>query len=325
MAYDQPTGDAIKLDDGITPGTVHDSFNDANADITLSSCEGIAFRVQSTILSFASGWFRTMFTLPTRHSPLEESKPSTKPDTIPMAEAARTLAAVLAIINWQPMPEFTSLDYIEDVLRAGEKYEIPCVVSVIRLAVMSPILLEKCPIRIYAISSARGWVLEAKQASARTIGLDLLSSAYLKDLSMVNSECLTRLMLLHRRRRDAFRAALDYHGVGSCFVNEEAGKCRICGESVPHAQWTRAKHKWCDTIEKSPAEIASKAFLRREETVKLLDTLCEHCGSKLYLSQVTLDNLSLIVDELPMMIEVCLLMLGLSSNLLSFAPICVQM
>jgi hypothetical protein len=48
----------------LSKAITHPSFNDANADITLTSQDGTVFRVKSTALSAASPWFCTLLSLP---------------------------------------------------------------------------------------------------------------------------------------------------------------------------------------------------------------------------------------------------------------------
>lgn len=302
------------LDSATIPDTkpvsenVYAMFNTANADIALVSHEGTIFRVQSEILSSASGWFRTLFSLPQRLPSSTDLEDSPKPDSITMTESTRILETVLNIICWRPIPELDELDFIEDLLRTGEKYEMQGVITISRLAIMGPSLLETHAIRIYGIVSSRGWVSETKQASAKTIGLDLLSPECLKDLLLVNSEHLARLMLLHRRRRDAFRDWLNSTELFDVATDPNS-LCSGCNAKTSHTEWLQAKAIWLQTIEQSPSDIVSGAFLQQEETFAALEASCGSCSKKLYGRQWTLQNLREVVDKLPKSVE-----LGVCSN-----------
>lgn len=178
---------------------------------------------------------------------------------------------------------------------------MPSVISIIRLAIMSPPLLDAHPIRVYGIACSWGWTAEAKLASTKTIGCDLLSPNTVKDLRTVESPYLTALMLLHRRRRDTFRAGLDSPVL--FYANAPGGRCTNCQKEVVHVQWTRIKHLWSNAIEQSPAAIASRAILQHPDVHKLLEATCPNCSKKLYDPEGTVAKLNELLDRLPTIVE----------------------
>ena len=288
-----------------TSSKTHPSFDDASADIALCSREGTVFRIHSLTLSLASGWFRSMLSLP-------QCKPTQKayhsPETIHLTESSRVIAGLLSLSNGQPIPHLDSFEFVEELLHAGEKYDMPSVISIVRLAIISPPFLEAHPIRTYGIACSWGWVAEARLASTKTIGWDLLSPSSVKDLSTVDPPYLTALMLLHRRRRDMFRAGLDSPVL--FYANAPGGRCNNCQKEVTHAQWMHVKHVWSNAIEQSPASVASKAILQHPDVHRLLEAICQNCTKKLYDPEGTLAKLNELLDRLPTVVEVRCLSVG---------------
>ena len=298
---------------------VHQSFNDPSADTTLTSSEGTLFRVQSSYLCLASGWFRTLLSLPQGLS--EDETPSNHPETIAMPESEDILAAIFSIISWKAIPPLDGLEFVENLLLAGEKYEMPSVVSITRLAIMAAQILDSHPIRVYGIASSRGWVAEAKLASTKTIGLDLLSPECMQDLGTVDSLHMAKLLLLHRRRRELFRAALDTTKLfvtNAQVVNSSSASSTsstttgrpgsICFKEHTRTQILRQfeerKWAWWGKVEQS-RDVPSKALLHRPEMYSVLEMTCPDCQAKLLDRDATLDRLSKVVDNLPVAVEVC--------------------
>ncbi|KAI0094683.1 hypothetical protein BDY19DRAFT_36348 [Irpex rosettiformis] len=285
-------------DSSVTSSKTHPSFNDANADISLCSSEGTIFRTHSLSLSLASGWFRSMFSLP---QCMSSHKLAVSSEIIHLAESSGVIAGLLSSSSGQPIPHLDSFEYVEELLYAAEKYDMPSVISIIRLAIMSPLLLDAHPIRVYGIASAWGWTAEAKLASTKTIGWDLLSSSAIKDLNTVDSRHLTALLLLHRRRRDMFRAGLDSPVL--FYANAPCGRCPNCQKELVHVQWTHMKHVWSNAIEQSPAAVVSKSILQHQDVHQLLGTTCQDCAKKLYDPEGTVAKLNELMDRLPTVVE----------------------
>lgn len=278
---------------------IHPAFNDAHADMALCSREEIVFRVHSFILQLASGWFRALLSLP---QCLPSYKASAAPELIHMVESERVIAGLLSIASGQALPLLDSFDFVEDLLHAAEKYDMPSVISIIRLAIVSPSLLDTHPIRVYGIACQWDWTAEAKLASTKTLEWDLLSPEAARDLAAVESPHLAGLMLLHRRRRDLLRAGLD--SPTQFYANASPGKCTNCMREVPHVHWARMKHAWMAAAETAPADVASKAVLRRPELREALDAACPCCLKRLYNPEGTLAKLTALLDSLPTVVEV---------------------
>ena len=273
---------------------IHPLFNDPNANLTIISREGTNFHVNSSLLLAASKWFQG--TLSVQASNLDKRRAGPA-GSLELDEGTDTLAAFLSVVYWRPLPALSSIELIEDLLRAGEHYEVPVVVSLVRLAIVSPPILDMHPIRAYGIANAREWHDEAKLAAEKTVALDLLSEDHSSDLDSIESRCVNRLMRLHRRRRDIFRQILED---GTLFPgNAGTTDCAHCAKRTTHFQWIRVKSIWWSMIESAPASIASKAFVYSKEACEVLEAECGNCRGKLYNTATTLRILSDVVDRLP--------------------------
>ncbi|KAF7791921.1 hypothetical protein EIP86_002947 [Pleurotus ostreatoroseus] len=290
--------------DFLPSGSTHPSFAADDADIVLCSQDGVHFRTHTLVLRLGSAWFRTLFTLPqAASSPRPDSAPPPEPQTIQMPESAAVLADLLSMISGQPLPlaRWTSPDALVPLLHAAEKYEMPGALSVLRLALAAPALLDAYPLRVYGLAWAHGWRPEARLASARTLALDLLSPAVLSgDARRLDAPALGALLLLHRRRRDALRGALD---APDFYANRVPGRCTHCQAPVAHAEWFRFKYGWVAAFESAPGGFASLEVLQSPEVRALLGASCSSplCRKLLYHDEATVNKLRTILKEMAAM------------------------
>ncbi|TCD63992.1 NADH-cytochrome b5 reductase [Steccherinum ochraceum] len=285
------------------PNKVHPEFADDTADIILASSDNIHFRVHSVILKVSSGWFRTLFTLPQSGGAEDDGGSESRPkEIIPMNEPASTLEVVLSMVCGKEIPvaRLQSIDFIEELLQVAEKYDMPGAASIVRLSV-SLSLVKTHPIRVYGIACRWGWTDVARTASAHTVHLDLLARQNVLELRHVSSVDLTRLMLLHRRRRDEFRAKLD--STEMFYANVVPGKCTGCNADISHYRWHALKYAWTVLLEEKPMVVAQKDLLEKPELLEVLDTKCPRCHKTLYNAESTLQNLRHILEELPTSVE----------------------
>lgn len=286
-------------------GTTHPSFDAPDADVILCSSDHVFFRIHSPILHFTSSWFQTLFSLPQCPPSYKQSDspaPSPTPEVIHMVEDAHIIEGVLSMAGGRVLPKIETFEYLEDLLHTAEKYDMPGVLSILRLAIMTPQFLDAHPVRVYAIACQWGWTEEAKLASTKTLGIDLLGHDAIKDLGIVESPHLTALMLLHRHRRDTLRAGLDSHT--SFYANNVPGRCAHCQRENAHVGWMHLKHVWSNAIEQHPADIASGAVLQDPELHEMLGQVCQHCQRKLYNAEGTIAKLKQLLEKLPTTVEV---------------------
>ena len=295
---------SVSTENDSLAGKPHPSFNALDADIILCSSDNVFFRIHSLILTIASGWFSTLLSLPHCPPSYKQSSsppPSPPPEVIHMVEDAKVIAGLLSMAGGRELPKIDTFEYLEDLLHTAEKYDMPGVLSILRLAIMSPKFLDTHPVRVYAIACQWGWVEEAKLASTKTLGIDLLGHDTVKDLGIVESPHLTALMLLHRRRRDVLRTGLDSHT--SFYANNVPGRCSHCQREIAHVGWMHLKHVWSNAIEQHPGDIVSGAVLQEPELHEMLGAVCQHCQRKLYNAEGTMTKLKQLLDKLPTTVE----------------------
>ncbi|KAH9942395.1 uncharacterized protein BXZ73DRAFT_97807 [Epithele typhae] len=122
-------------------------FDDDDADITFRSSDGDLFNLHKLIIAKASSVMRDTFTLPE----------ASLPQTVDLAEDAKTLDALFRLIYPAKRLEFASLDDVCAVLSAAHKYDIPTVVDNLHLSLR--LLVPSEPLRVYAV--AYGFRMEA--------------------------------------------------------------------------------------------------------------------------------------------------------------------
>lgn len=281
---------------------VHPAFDESDADLILCSRDNVLFRVHSLVLRLASGWFRTLLTLPQSPPAYKYDAHAHCPEIIHMVESADVVAALLAMASGQTLPRLDAFELVEELVHAAEKYEMPGALSILRLALCTPVFLDAHPIRVYGIACQWGWLAEAQAASRKTIGIDLFSHDAVKDLGTIDSAHLTRLVLLHRRRREELKAGLD--SPAEFYANHLPGRCTNCQREVAHVAWINLKYSWIAAIEQFPAEIASGKVLQRPEMHELLSAACHHCQRALYNAEGTITKLRSLLDRLPTTVEV---------------------
>jgi hypothetical protein len=219
-----------------------------------------------------------------------------------MAEPAKVVERLLIMASGRELPMLDDFGFVEDLLRAAEKYEMPGAISVLRLALMAPKFLETHPVRIYGIACQWGWLEEARIAATKTLGIDLLGHSAIKDLGVVESPHLTPLLLLHRHRRDILREGLDSHT--SFYANNLPGRCLDCQREIAHVAWMHLKHVWSNAIEQHPEDILSGAVLQGPWLHELLGAVCQHCQRKLYDAEGTISKLRQLLERLPTTVKV---------------------
>jgi len=218
-----------------------------------------------------------------------------------MQETSEVLAVILSMASGMPFPRINDMEFVASLVHAAEKYDMLGVLSILRLVILSPTFLDSHPIRVYAIACRWGWQEEAKVASSHTISLDLLSEEVRPDLRKVDPLDLTRLLLLHRKRRDLFKKGLDSEDL--FYANVIPGSCSGCMADIIHDKWHRMKYDWVTAVEHRPIDTASRDLLERLELEDVLNSKCTRCQKKLYNAEGTISNLRQILDELPKYVE----------------------
>ncbi|KAG5654173.1 hypothetical protein H0H81_006555 [Sphagnurus paluster] len=143
-------------------------FDNPSADIILRSSGKIPadFRVFKLLLSLASPFFATAFTLPQ-----PEAGDAATP-VMEMEEDADTLALLLGLcypVSVCTLPQLGSLEDLRKVMSAALKLEMDGVQQYLRQVLVEPRFIEEEPLRVYAIACMYGWVKEARKAARNTL------------------------------------------------------------------------------------------------------------------------------------------------------------
>lgn len=243
----------------------------SDTDITLRSGDEMLFAVSSILMKLTWGFFKTMFTLPKDPTSLQHSEP------IPMQEKAEVVAGLLSLSFRLGLPPLDSMDMLETLLCAAEKYEVTSAIVMVRSALVSPVL-EASPVRIYGIAYRHGWYKEAAWASSKTLTLDLCSPQSVSDLSRIDGAAIMKLMALHRKRRDMFRESLD--DIGTFFYATAAQlECHSCDEDVDNSPWLLLKYELVGLLERGGVSMDS---LDGTLLQSIVDAKCRRCKKKVY-------------------------------------------
>jgi len=174
----------------------HPLFSSPDADVVLASKGAtLYYRLHSYTLKSASGFFRTMFSMPPKNYDSPQN------GTIYLEEDEDTLDAVFRMISGLPFSPIESYDLIDSMLDAVEKYEMTGVLSIIRILVMTPALLNQ-PFRLYPIACRFGWETEAQHASTQTLAHNLHDQELRPALLKLSTDALLKLIDLHHARRE---------------------------------------------------------------------------------------------------------------------------
>ncbi|KAL0956190.1 hypothetical protein HGRIS_002349 [Hohenbuehelia grisea] len=212
---------------------VHPDFASPDADVVLQAkdARGTMFRVHSYTLKTTSGWFRTMFSLP-------QSSSSLTSEPIYMDEDSDTLEWILRMACGLPLNPIDSYDVVDSVLYAAEKYDMPGVMSIIRILVMTPSLFNH-PFRLYIAACRFGWHAEAQTASTQTLSYNLFDKDIYPMLRRLPSDSLLDLFELHRKRREGLRKRLN----DPPFVAGGTASCASCHAHIDYHTWRELKYK----------------------------------------------------------------------------------
>ncbi|KAI0724499.1 hypothetical protein C8T65DRAFT_5057 [Cerioporus squamosus] len=236
----------------------------ANGDIKLLSSDNVLFPMSANTLSRASGWFNAMFSLPQSPADLAAAKDGLEP--LEVTEPSEVLAGLLSIISGIALPAMDDIDFVESVLYAADKYDMPLPIAVLRAAAL-PLFLQTRPIRAYAMACHMSWETEAKEAASRTLGLDIMATENAKDIGRLDTPYLLKLLALHGKRRNQLAVALDnftltppapapapapgqpvpFHNLGgggpAVFFGMQQGACNCTG-SLERQSWWAFKLAW---------------------------------------------------------------------------------
>ncbi|KZP28585.1 hypothetical protein FIBSPDRAFT_816936 [Athelia psychrophila] len=183
------------------------AFADPEATVVLTSFDDVSYRMHPVIL-------RTSSNLPPIDADLDEY--------------SDVLGRLLRMISGLGAGNWKTLEDVEEVLAAVHKYGMTGPILDIRCTVLSSFFVEQ-PLRAFVVAARYGWEDEAKLASKHTLQISIHDEQHALLLEQTPSNYLTRLLRLHRTRRDKFRAHISRDN--RCFGVEA---CPCCQES--HSQ-----------------------------------------------------------------------------------------
>ncbi|KAJ3559677.1 hypothetical protein NM688_g209 [Phlebia brevispora] len=134
-------------------------FDRLDADVVLRSADGVDFYVYKAILSLASSFFATMFSL-------EQPPPvasSLRHPVIAVSEDSNTLDALLRYSYPVGNPEMRTLEELDKVSFAAIKYDIPETLMTLRLILRG--LTPQAPGSAFAVACNHSWEDEARLAA----------------------------------------------------------------------------------------------------------------------------------------------------------------
>ncbi|EPT04260.1 hypothetical protein FOMPIDRAFT_1046131 [Fomitopsis schrenkii] len=279
-------------DETVVPNYHPEYQPSSESDIILRSGDETLFAVSSVLMKLTWGFFKAMFTLP------KDPTSSQPPEPIPMQEKAEVIAGLLNLSFRLGLPPLDSMDTLETLLRAAEKYEVTSAVVMVRFALTSPVL-EASPIRIYGIAYQRGWYKEATWASSKTLTLDLCSPESVSDLSRIDGAAVMKLMALHRKRRDVFRERLDDVDLFPYATTSQL-VCHSCDEDVDNSPWQVLKYALVAHLERDGI---SMDYLDGTLLEAVVDAKCTRCKRKIYNPVMLRKGLREAIKSLPEKVE----------------------
>ncbi|KAL0950274.1 hypothetical protein HGRIS_010254 [Hohenbuehelia grisea] len=266
-------------------------FHPPDCDVILASgdVEPIHFHAHRFILSAASPFFKSMFSLPQK--PVNETSP-----VVQVSETHTTLDALLQFVYPVPDPEIASLDELVPILAAASKYDLTAPISALRKILVTPQFVETEPTRVYAIACRYELAAEARLASSHTLNVNVLDCPLSEDLKHISAYAYHQLLDLHRRRSRAAQALLQAPDGIKCM------QCNGTAYSVyGQPKWwfefeTRAKEELA--IRPTSAVIFEMPFLFDVAS----SAGCVRCPGSVLESHKFLAELKQKIDALPMTI-----------------------
>ncbi|KAJ7874741.1 hypothetical protein B0H14DRAFT_2717339 [Mycena olivaceomarginata] len=275
-----------------TTPTFHPSFDSPDGDIVLSAKGGHKFfRIHSFILKTTSSWFRAMLSLPQSQSPPME--------VVFMEEDEDTLELLLRMISGLPLLPIVNYDVVDRILFTAEKYDMPGPMSIMRLLVMTPPLLDH-PFRLYTVACRYGWEEEARFASTQTLTRYLHDPDLRPRLGRLSTDALLNLFSLHHSRKEALRDRLNKPPF---VASEHSSNCGNCHAPIDYHTWRELKYRMIQEIEIRPLgdTIIDKGLVDWPEAKACWLAKCPNrvCARSLYDQEPTMRIIRECINELP--------------------------
>lgn len=171
-------------------------FNDIEADVILRSNDDVEFLIFKMFLSYASPFFKQMFTLPQGQG--EQNMKDGRP-IVAVTEDSKTIRLLLQYCypRWEDEEEPPNLETLISVLQVSIKYDMAGVEKRVRAALVAPRFITDDPVRLYAMTLHRGLAAEARIAAKETLRLPILGRKYVPELELISAGAHYRLQEYH--------------------------------------------------------------------------------------------------------------------------------
>jgi len=173
--------------------------------VILVSSDRLRFKVNANALRSASEVFRTTLSLP------QAGEPSPEAVMENLGEEGSTIAGILSIITSQELPSLKTIDEIEPLLWAADKWDMPGPLSLFRLLLIrDPSFTREYPIRLYKIGAQMDWKDLVSLAVRRSSYDDIFNKPDLIPIfHEMGTHRLLPLVKLHNDRHRQFQTILD--------------------------------------------------------------------------------------------------------------------
>lgn len=172
----------------------HHRYKHEDGDVTLSTSDGLKFRVHSFLLKTNSSVFRDM---------LDLARPSDDSEVI-LTEDSKTLASLLDFVYPSDAPSLPKPATLRDVnvlVEVSDKYNMPRVIASLRSIVLGEEKYRTSPIDLYALACKWKWQDVAEVASTETLKINLNEDECIGKLKQLDAADICRLLQLHAQRK----------------------------------------------------------------------------------------------------------------------------
>ncbi|KAF8305049.1 hypothetical protein DL93DRAFT_2066548 [Clavulina sp. PMI_390] len=215
------------------------------ADVILKSEDGVLFKIHQLILSEASEFFRTMYSLP-------PGPKSSDPTPLSIDANSKVVAWALAIIYGKPYPPklFDNTEKIDKLIAFCEKWSMHGVLMTVRCALQRPSLIHNHHTWLYRVACRQGWAEVADAVAMECLNYDLGSSDALEVFEPISLTDFRPLLALARRRVNAFRDKLDDDSVFP--ASSPPFKCPRCDKDCEDRTWLVLRARLLEELQSCP-------------------------------------------------------------------------
>lgn len=171
----------------------HRRYKHEDGDVTLSTSDGLKFRVHSFLLKTNSSVFRDM---------LDLARPSD--EAILVSEDSETLASLLDFIypsDAPSLPKPATLKAADVLVEVADKYNMPRVIASLRSIALGEEKYRTSPIDLYALACKWKWKDVAEVASTETLKFNLNADECIDKLKHLDGVDFGKLLKLHAQRK----------------------------------------------------------------------------------------------------------------------------